>query len=226
MTFVGAGGIKINHLFSAFPSRLPPSKFSFFLKFREVLRFRPDALLLFLGDNDIRANTCPEELACRLIALASMVQRRFKIKHIIFSQVLPRHGVEHELYNDKAFLVNKFLALFCKDHDGIFFQHCGFSFPGEKKNGRSKFLSFCKSKSFFLQDGIHLSDSGYLRILKKIKNTVVQEATHASWGFLLAWALTLNFVLQVVILYYFNILIHIKTCCIFVPFLYLSNSEH
>ena len=180
MTFVGAGGIKINHLFSAFPSRLPPSKFSFFLKFREVLRFRPDALLLFLGDNDIRANTCPEELACRLIALASMVQRRFKIKHIIFSQVLPRHGVEHELYNDKAFLVNTFLALFCKDHDGIFFQHCGFSFPGEKKNGRSKFLSFCKSKSFFLQDGIHLSDSGYLRILKKIKNTVVQEATHAS----------------------------------------------
>ena len=175
--FLGAGGVKIKHLFHSHPERLPPSKLSFHEDFGEILMSRPDCIIFSLGDNDINCATSAEEISSRLIALATMIQRRHGVRHIIFSQILPRHGEQFDDYNIKAFDINNLLARESKLQKGIFFQHLGFAFPSESRRGRKKFTPFLATKKFYRTDGIHLNNEGYLLLLSKIKNSLIQEAT-------------------------------------------------
>ena len=177
LSFLGASGLKMKHLFARLPNNLSAEKQMFVLRFREILRSRPNAILLWMGDNDVSCHSV-EELAFRIISVATLLQRSFHVPHIILGQILPRYGVGVEEYNSKAKQVNEIVAAEVKRHEGLFFQHHGFQFPGDKRRRRKKFCSYASANKFFQDDGVHLNKKGNLRLLKRVINTIIQEATH------------------------------------------------
>ena len=51
--------------------------------------YRPDILILLLGDNDIRCDTSAEEIANHLIALASQLYMGGHVSRIVLRQMMP-----------------------------------------------------------------------------------------------------------------------------------------
>ena len=182
LSFLGASGLKFKHIFSR-AQNISREKQWFSIHFREILRFRPHAILLMLGDNDVMSHS-PEELAMRMCAFATHIQKKYGVKNIILGQILPRFSLTLDkpdpkvvIYNKKALEINSLLKNEVKNLENIFFQYHGFGFPGEKKKGKSTF-SYDASRKFFRKDGVHLTCKGYMKIIKRIKNSIVQEATH------------------------------------------------
>ena len=55
-----------------------------------IQRYRPDILILLLGDNDIGCDTSAEEIANHLIALASQLYMGGHVSRIVLRQMMPR----------------------------------------------------------------------------------------------------------------------------------------
>ena len=55
-----------------------------------IQRYRPDILILLLGDNDNGCDTSTEEIANYLIALASQLYMGGHVSRIVLCQMMPR----------------------------------------------------------------------------------------------------------------------------------------
>lgn len=63
----------------------PPPKKTPFIK-----RFQPDLIILMVGGNDGRGLNSPEELACKLLVVVSVLHKWCSVSHIHACKLLPR----------------------------------------------------------------------------------------------------------------------------------------
>ena len=137
-----------------------------------LLAFRPQGLVLLIGDNDIQPSSSPHQIGHSILrAIDDIKQACPSIRFVSISQILPRHAGTSRYYfsgyNDIAFNVNRFLLQECI-------------------NSASTTLRLCRYKEFdfnaarlqinqklFLRDGVHLNYDGYVTLADRIKGAVI-----------------------------------------------------
>lgn len=55
-----------------------------------IKRFQPDHIILIVGGNDVRRLNSPEELACKLLVVVSVLHKWCSVSHIHACKLLPR----------------------------------------------------------------------------------------------------------------------------------------
>lgn len=61
-----------------------------------IKRFQPDHIILIVGGNDVRRLNSPEELACKLLAVESVLHKG--VRHIHVCKLLPRFRQSNDYY--------------------------------------------------------------------------------------------------------------------------------
>ena len=147
-----------------------------------MLSFQPDAVIVWIGDNDLKENSSPSDLCGFLFAaLEAFVEFCPSIKNIFISPILPRHnGTSRYLfqnYNALAWELNDLIDQEVENYrvQGRspiinFRRFPEFCFPGERKND-SRFLNNYK---FFNNDGVHLNTEGYDKVAKRYKGLIIK----------------------------------------------------
>jgi hypothetical protein len=74
--------------------------------------FCPQAVVLIIGDNDLNRGVEAEKVAAHIIAMASMINLRFRVEKVIVGQIMPRFWQLHHRYflencNSLAYDVNE-----------------------------------------------------------------------------------------------------------------------
>ena len=152
--WLGKGGEKVDGFVARWSDRL-----------REI---KPQVIVLCIGDNDIQRGTDEEELACLIVAMASMCQNRFGASYVYITQLMPRflgtrnrHWFE-PTYNRKAGRINELLQGKVAELSGIFFwAHRFVRFPTENLIRAGKIREFLYSA-----DGVHLNQNGLFQLYK------------------------------------------------------------
>ncbi|KAL3857634.1 hypothetical protein ACJMK2_012281 [Sinanodonta woodiana] len=57
---------------------------------RTIDKLIPDIVILMIGDNDVNADTSPEAIAHKMVVLATFLYRKYKVRHIVLCQLMPR----------------------------------------------------------------------------------------------------------------------------------------
>ena len=148
-----------------------------------IQRYRPDILILLLGDNDIGCDTSAEEIANHLIALASQLYMSGHVSRIVLCQMMPRSraplaaqrrtgGVTRKNADTRIFIVratgtggqssakrsSKFVSfLTFWDHNKKF----RFIEHGQSQEGKSA------------ADGIHLAPRGQYQLYKSLRGALL-----------------------------------------------------
>lgn len=109
-------------------------------------RAQPDCIIFMVGGNDVRRLNSPEELACKLLAVESVLHKG--VRHIHVCKLLPRFRQSNDYYQ----FINAANALIDKDITNVehtsFWENKGL-FPSPTAD------KYCDHK--FLLDGVHLN---------------------------------------------------------------------
>ena len=162
VNFYGVGGAKVQELLD--------SRFT-----RKVEQYKPHMLILMIGDNDAVHRCSVEELSSKIVATASYFHYALKVPLICVTQLLPRfysNDCERE-YNEQARKVNLALKEQIQTIQYMSFLQYDFArFPTENA-ARSETL-----RKYYM-DGVHLSDTGYLKMYKTLRSVVIRA--RAQW---------------------------------------------
>ena len=118
----GIGGLKITDLLHSNEKGQ--------LMFDFIGRFRPDALILSIGDNDIGNGSSIEVILRNYIRLVNRIRSAFPfISNLVFTQILPRHGrADKNDYNEQAHKLNSRLFNFAQQSSFVFMKYLGLYF--------------------------------------------------------------------------------------------------
>lgn len=154
--WLGKGGEKVNGIIARWSDRLR--------------KIEPQVIVLCFGDNDIRRGKDEEELACLVVAMASLFQNRFGARYVYIAQLMPRffgtcnHHWFESTYNTKANRINELLQGKEAALPGIFFwTHKFVRFPSEDLIRAEKISRFMSSA-----DGVHLNQKGLFKLYKSL----------------------------------------------------------
>ena len=160
----GMGGLKLDD-FVGFAPRFRPSRRGSEI-FLRIDAFRPDFLVLLIGDNDVVENSLAT-LDFKFNQLIALIRRRFpSVRQVILSQLLPRYGLAGRLYNDKAGVVNQRLMTLSHNNDYVWIKICLFYFP---QNDDRLFRAMAR---FFRRDGVHLTPAGHYKLYRALRAVV------------------------------------------------------
>ena len=153
-----------------------------------LLRFQPDAVIVWIGDNDLKENSSPSDL-CGFIfsALEAIAESCPSIKTIFISPILPRHkGTSKYLfenYNALALALNQSLKQAVQNYqvkEGEsptidFRRFPEFCFPFKVKG--ESIVRFSNNSKFFGKDGVHLTAAGYKKVEKRYRGLLITILT-------------------------------------------------
>lgn len=164
ITCKGIGGLRLRQLID---SSARSKEFDNIMK-----DISPQALILCLGDNDIKKSSSAEEISSYIEVISSILKKKYPcIQQIIFTQLLPRHDSKkygkQSNYNRQANQVNTDLKNIAKHCPYIFFRWCDFYFPQENV------VSYNSKARLFLKDGVHLSHTGYYKLYKSLRHAII-----------------------------------------------------
>ena len=146
--------------------------------------YRPDILILLLGDNDIRCDTSAEEIANHLIALASQLYMGGHVSRIVLCQMMPRsrrapRAAQHRMggvtrknadryllsYGQQAQEANRLLKEAASSSRFLtFWDH----------NKKFRFIEDGQSQEGkFAADGIHLAPRGQYQLYKSLRGALL-----------------------------------------------------
>ena len=147
-----------------------------------IQRYRPEILILLLGDNDIGCDTSAEEIANHLIALASRLYMGGHVSRIVLCQMMPRSrapraaqrrmgGVTRRnadryllSYGQQAQEANRLLKEAASSSRFLtFWDH----------NKKFRFIKVGQSQEGkFAADGIHLAPRGQYQLYKSLRGAL------------------------------------------------------
>ena len=171
IVFTGSSSIRFWHdLNSAFPGRniintgFGGSKMSDLLYFREntILRYRPETVLIYEGDNDIASGKNPEEVLSEADSLLSLIHERLPDTKVIMLSVKPSPS-RWQLREKYLDLNMRYRALPSK-YGFVSFADMWSPLVGSSGRPRGE---------FFLADSLHLNGAGYsvwAEVLRKVLN--------------------------------------------------------
>ena len=160
----GIGGLKLDDFVGVAP-RFRPSRRGSEI-FLRIDAFRPDFLVLLIGDNDVVDNSLAA-LDFKFNQLIALIRRRFpSVRQVILCQLLPRHGLAGTIYNDKAGVVNQRLLALSQNNDYVWIKICLFYFP---QNDDRLFRQMAR---FYRRDGVHLTPAGYYKLYRALRAVV------------------------------------------------------
>lgn len=132
-----------------------------------IKRFQPDHIILMVGGNDVRQLYSPEELACKLLAVVSVLHKRCSVSQIHVCKLLPRFRQSFD-YNQFVDAANALIKKEITNLDyASFWEHNGlFPSPASDK--------YCDHK--FLADGVHLNKQGYVHLYRSLRGLILSRA--------------------------------------------------
>lgn len=117
---------------------------------RVVTPYRPRAIVLYAGDNDVAAGLSAEQVASDFVAFVECVRRRFQETPIVFLSIKPsRARWEHWPTMRDA---NRRISVYCKKQPNLRFVDVGTCLLNESGEPRA---------DFFVADQLHLNPKGY-----------------------------------------------------------------
>ena len=129
------------------------------------LPYQPDAILLYAGDNDIANGLTPAQVSEDFQTLASLISLAFPEAPVVFIAIKPSQK-RWEMWPDMK-KANDLIAAQCAAKPHFHFADVG-SIMLDGARG-------APDKNWFLEDGLHLSESGYAKWTALIKE-ILQEA--------------------------------------------------
>ena len=125
-----------------------------------VADYKPDAVVLQLGENDLDGGwTSPEELALDLFFFGKRIIRHTSAKKVIICQLLSRPAASHPTYAPMLWTTNDHLNVFASHSPSVhYWQHSG----------------LWGNHDTFGLDGVHLSNNGNYAYSKSIRGAVLR----------------------------------------------------
>ena len=160
--FMGFGGLTIDDL-TTHPARIVVLR-----------RFRPQTLILMVGDNDILPSTNPASIVHLLLVAA---RRLFllipSVTNIVFSKLMPRHPTgtsryHFEGYNRLALQVNELLLREVIPRQGLRLFRVNIPFPAENAPRFANSESSC-----YKRDGVHLKELGNKKLALAFRSVII-----------------------------------------------------
>ena len=160
---VGIGGLKIRELLTPLSSRG-----SVIHNF--IASFRPTVIALMIGSNDI-GETDHAELLNLYLRLISELKSKYGNIKIVATQLLPRYGFAASAnYNEKAWNFNQDLAAMTANDNSVTMKFVQFKFPWDLPKGK-----YLQNKRFFNNGGVHLTEAGYYRLFRDLRQIPINE---------------------------------------------------
>ena len=131
----------------------------------DLIQFRPDIMVLILGDNDLY-KTAPEDLSLRLLAAGTLLRGWTGAAKLIHFELFPRFWTSSAhyftpTYNQDALLVNERLREGVRDLHQTFVWAChGPSFHDSR------------ASKYFLWDGVHLNNEGQVLLCRAVQKAI------------------------------------------------------
>ncbi len=117
---------------------------------RIVLPYRPRAIVVYAGDNDLARGRSPEQVSESYKKLANLVQRELPESEILFLAIKPSLARWH--LKEKIEAANAMVRDYTKDHERQTFIDIYTPMLGEDGKPR---------KELFVADGLHMTRAGY-----------------------------------------------------------------
>ena len=130
----------------------------------DLVELQPKVIVLLLGENDIKQDGVPEELALKLAAAVTMISTWAGGAQVICCELMPRYYESDykyfvQGYNDFAEEVNGHLKIeLLSSQNCAFWRH-----------------NFAVRKVYFADDGVHLNNPGTFRLYKSIRHCIIMN---------------------------------------------------
>jgi lysophospholipase L1-like esterase len=131
------------------------------------LPYQPDAIVLYAGDNDIANGLTPGQVSADFQTLASLISLAFPEVPVVFIAIKPSQK-RWEMWPDMK-KANDLIAAQCAGKPHFHFADIG----GLMLEGASG----APEKGWFIEDGLHLSDSGYAKWTSLLKEILQKAAS-------------------------------------------------
>ncbi len=172
--FVGSSSIRMWDLRKSFPDLVTinrgfgGSQLADSVQFidRIVLKHKPQAVVMYAGDNDINAGKSPERVFADFAEFVAILQKQLPNTTLHYVAVKP--SISRWKLVDQVRRTNALVKSYCELHDKLFF--VDIDAPMLDKNGELL-------PELFLEDGLHLSELGY-----KIWSTKLLESFEQPGG--------------------------------------------
>lgn len=158
IVFVGSSSIRMWEVKKAFPD-LPVINRGFggshladsvHFAPRIVLPYKPRTIVVYAGDNDLKAGKMPETVFRDFQEFVKVVRKELPKTRIIYLSIKPSPS-RWSIY-DKASQVNSLIGSFCKEHQGVQIVDVGTVLLGDDGKPRP---------DLFIKDQLHLNAQGY-----------------------------------------------------------------
>lgn len=136
-----------------------------------IKTFQLDHIILMVGGNDVRELYSPEELACKLLAVVSVLLKMYTVSYIRVCKLLPKFRQSYDYYQfvDAAnALIKKgqFQEITNLDYASFWEHNELFPSPASDK--------YCYHK--FLADDVHLNQEGNIHLYRSLRGLILSRA--------------------------------------------------
>lgn len=136
---------------------------------RIVLNHKPNAIVLYAGDNDINAGKSPERVFADFTEFVAITQKELPKTSIHFIAIKP--SIKRWNLREKNRRANKLIQSYCELNDKLFF--VDIDTPMLQSDGTL-------APDWFAKDGLHLSPKGYSLWAEKVKKSINQPGGTAT----------------------------------------------
>ncbi|KAL3852046.1 hypothetical protein ACJMK2_015735 [Sinanodonta woodiana] len=150
----------------------------------EVRLRRPDIVVLIIGDNDVKADTSPEVIAHKIVALGTLLHRKYRVKHVVLCQLMPRFtatlrqvGVS-KIHNRNSVAAGKnYKDMYCQlakeVNDIVRSEVLAYPYLTFWEHKRKFAFDRPQVREKFRSDGIHLSPKGQWHLYKSLRGALI-----------------------------------------------------
>ena len=152
---------------------------------RTIRRFRPETVLLQIGDNDMLSGSA-QDIAQNIVSTAHRMRTLFPfIRKVGISKLLPRYGSATNIrrvvigrgfvvedYNEKSNEINLLIAIHTARDNALFWWDHKLQFPADDENAKR----YNENAVHFRRDGVHLTDSGLKKLYLAMRHIAIRQS--------------------------------------------------
>lgn len=132
---------------------------------RIVIPYKPAAVVLYEGDNDITASFLTLEVVLLTFKLfVRLTEKYIPNTHIYFISIKP--SPSREKYTDKMLITNKYIEDYCNEKSNLYYIDITLNMYDNMGEIR---------RDIFLRDELHMNKKGYLIWTKIIKDALLKQ---------------------------------------------------